>query len=263
MSLHSANPHPAGQLAPTAVLGGLPITTRDMQQSSKHLVVQAISARGQKARPYYSTSANGQVIALAAKDEEFKSLVMSADEIHADGMPMVLLSRLLTRNPIRERVATTDLVHAVAAEAELAGLSFYFLGGTPEVSQRAVECMRQKYPKLIFAGASDGYFSAEQEASIAEDIARLKPDFLWIGLGVPLEQQFVARHIETLRGVGVIKTSGGLFDFLAGKNRRAPRWMQNVGLEWVYRTILEPRRLAFRYLSTNPVALQQLLTNSR
>ena len=115
----------------------------------------------------------------------------------------------------------------------------------------------------MLAGASDGYCSAEQEAGIVDEIARLQPDILWIGLGVPLEQQFVARNIEKLRGVGVIKTSGGLFDFLAGKNSRAPKWMQNVGLEWAYRTILEPRRLALRYLSTNPVALQQLLTNSR
>lgn len=263
MSLHPAKPGSASQQEATAFLGGLPVTTRNMEQSSKHFIAQAIAARGQKALPFYSTSANGQVIALAAKDEAFRSLLLSADEIHADGMPMVLLSRLLTRNPIHERVATTDLVHAVAAEAELAGVSFYFLGGTPEVSQRAVEAMRQKYPKLIFAGASDGYFSAEQEAGIVDEIARLQPDILWIGLGVPLEQQFVARNIEKLRGVGVIKTSGGLFDFLAGKNSRAPKWMQNVGLEWAYRTILEPRRLALRYLSTNPVALQQLLTNSR
>jgi len=80
---------------------------------------------------------------------------------------------------------------------------------------------------------------------------------------VPLEQQFVARNIDKLTGVGVIKTSGGLFDFISGKNSRAPAWMQNVGLEWLYRTILEPRRLLSRYLKTNPIALWQIMFNSR
>jgi exopolysaccharide biosynthesis WecB/TagA/CpsF family protein len=247
----------------TVLLGGLPVTTLDMKQTTARFVARAIEARGRDELPYYSTSANGQVIAMASRDAAFKDLVTSADEIHADGMPMVLLSRLLTRNPLPERVATTDLVHTVAAAAEEAGLTFYFLGGTPEVNQRAVERMVELYPRLVFAGASHGYFAEGEEAKVVAEIARLKPDILWVGLGVPFEQQFVARNLEKLRGVGIVKTSGGLFDFLSGKNRRAPKWMQNVGLEWIYRTMLEPRRLALRYLSTNPVALQQLLLHSR
>ena len=263
MSLQTTIQQSTGQQERRAVLGGLPITTLDMAQSAQNLITRALEARGSKELPYYSTSANGQVIALASRDEEFKALLTQADEIHPDGMPMVLLSRLLTQNPLRERVATTDLVHAVAAEAERKGISFYFLGGTSEINQRAVKRMREIYPNLVFAGASHGYLSAEQEADLVEEIAQLKPDILWIGLGVPLEQQFVARNIEKLRGVGVIKTSGGLFDFVSGKSNRAPKWMQNCGLEWVYRTMLDPRRLAMRYLITSPIALQQLLTKSR
>lgn len=245
------------------ILGGLPIATLDMRQSTDLLISKALSARGQMDRPFFSTSANGQVIALASKDEQFKSILLAADQIHADGMPMVLLSRFLTRYPLRERVATTDLVHSVAAEAERAGLTFYFLGGTLEVNQKAVKNMSERFPKLVFAGASHGFFSPEQEPQVVEEIARLRPDILWVGLGVPFEQQFVLRNLEKLRGVGVIKTSGGLFDFVAGRNSRAPRWMQSIGLEWAYRTMLEPRRLTSRYLSTNPIALQQLLLKSR
>lgn len=247
----------------TTIVGGLPITLLDLDESARLFVDTALSARNGNRRPYYSTSANGQVIALARSDEEFRTLLLAADQIHADGMPMVLLSRFFSRKALKERVATTDLVHNVAAQAEKSGISFYFLGGTPEVNRKAVARIQEAYPKLVFAGARDGYFKAEQEAAIVADIVAAKPDILWIGLGVPLEQQFVARNIEKLAGIGVIKTSGGLFDFLSGKNSRAPAWMQNMGLEWLYRTILEPRRLLSRYLKTNPIALWQIVFNSR
>ena len=87
------------------------------------------------------------------------------------------------------------------------------------------------------------------------EIARLKPDILWVSLGVPLEQDFCNRHKDALSGVGIIKTSGGLFDFLAGAKGRAPAWVQKLGFEWRYRLMLEPRRLLKRYVTTNPHAL--------
>lgn len=248
---------------PTTVIGGLPVSLLGMEESARMLVRTALAARGQNALPYYSTSANGQVIALASEDPEFKALVQKADQIHADGMPMVRLSGYFARDELTERVATTDLVHAVSRLAQKAGLRYYFLGATPETNRGAVANMRRLYPDLIFAGARDGYFKIEDEARVAEEIVRAKPDILWIGLGVPKEQQFVERNLERLRGVGVIKTSGGLFDFLSGKNSRAPKWMQNAGLEWAYRSMLEPRRLLGRYLKTNHAALWQIIFHSK
>jgi len=82
-------------------------------------------------------------------------------------------------------------------------------------------------------------------------------------MGVPLEQEFVARYAARLTNVKMIKTSGGLFDFMAGARKRAPRWMQRIGLEWAFRLWLEPRRLLRRYLTTNPVALLLLVTQTR
>nr|WP_235867079.1 WecB/TagA/CpsF family glycosyltransferase [Roseibium marinum] len=234
-----------------------------MRETAEQFVEIALAARTGNRLPYYSTSANGQVIAMAAKDPDFRKLLLSADQIHADGMPMVLLSRHVARNALRERVATTDLVHATAGAAERAGVSFYFLGAHEEVNKLAVERMQALYPDLKFAGRGNGYFSPEEEKAVVEEISRLKPDILWVGLGVPREQDFVVRNLENLRGVGVIKTSGGLFDFLSGKNSRAPQWMQKCGLEWLYRIMLEPRRLTRRYLFTNPVALREILRNSK
>ena len=253
----------SGHDGTTTMIGGLPITALDMQASARCLVDAALRARGHRQRPFYATSANGQVIALARGDAAFRSLLLDADQIHADGMPMVLLSPLVSQAPLPERVATTDLVHEVAALAQVEGASFYFLGGTPEVNGAAVARMRETYPQLVFAGARSGYYDPAQEPAIVAEIARLQPDILWVGLGVPLEQQFVARNIDRLRGVGVIKTSGGLFDFLAGRNSRAPRFMQAAGLEWAYRTMLEPRRLLGRYLRTNIIAMWQIVKHSK
>jgi exopolysaccharide biosynthesis WecB/TagA/CpsF family protein len=247
---------------PTTTLGRLPIARVDIETTAKAFVRHALAKRGKPGRPFYSTSANGQVLALCGDDPEFLELMLSADQIHADGMPMVTYSRLFTANPLPERVATTDLVQAVASKAEKAGASFYFLGAKEEINQRAVEAVQKAYPGLTFAGRRNGYFNRDDEDAIVAAINRAAPDILWIGLGVPLEQQFVERNIDRLVNVGVIKTSGGLFDFLSGKNRRAPQWMQNAGLEWAYRAWLEPRRLAIRYITTNPQALSALIRHS-
>ena len=247
---------------PTSFLGRLPIAQTDVKTSAQGFIKHALQNRGLGRRPFYSTSANGQVLALCGKDGAFLALMHKADQIHADGMPMVLYSKMFSATPLPERVATTDLVQEVARLSEQVGASFYFLGASEEVNAKAVEAMQKAYPRLVFAGRRNGYFSRTEEDEVVARINTAKPDILWIGLGVPLEQQFIDRNIHRLTGVGVIKTSGGLFDFLSGKNSRAPAWMQSAGLEWVYRACLEPRRLGMRYLTTNPKAIRALLRHS-
>lgn len=163
---------------PTTMLGGLPITRCTMETAAAGFVEQALWARGKRERPFYSTSANGQVIAVCAKDADMRDVLLEADQIHADGMPMVLYSRLFSSHPVSERVATTDLVHAVAEKAVKLGLKFYFLGGTAEVNHKAAEAMRQKYPGLIFSGHRDGFFNRSDEDAIVEDIVASGTDVL-------------------------------------------------------------------------------------
>jgi N-acetylglucosaminyldiphosphoundecaprenol N-acetyl-beta-D-mannosaminyltransferase len=161
-----------------------------------------------------------------------------------------------------ERVATTDLFHDVASLAVARRASFYMLGGSPGALRKAVATVRRLYPGLDLVGCRHGYFRPEEEDAIVADINAGAPDILWIAMGAPLEQRFAVRNRDRLTGVGVIKTSGGLFDFLSGERSRAPAWMQRLGLEWLYRMLIEPRRLFLRYAVTNPHAAYLLLTRS-
>ena len=178
---------------------------------------------------------------------------------------MVTLSRYLTQRPLPERVATTDLYPAVARLAEKAGLTFYLLGGTERVNRKAFQATRETFPRLKIVGRRHGFFRRghDEEAAVCAEIAALKPDILWISMGVPLEQQFCARNLEALKGVGVVKTAGGLLDFVSKEVPRAPTWMQRSGFEWLFRIVKEPRRLFMRYLTTNPHALFVMLTSMR
>jgi exopolysaccharide biosynthesis WecB/TagA/CpsF family protein len=213
--------------------------------------------------PPWFTSANGEVLARAAANPAIAALFASADQVVADGQPLVLASRLLCRVPLPERVATTDLFHDAARLAENEGHSFYLFGASESENARAAAAVAARYPRLRIAGRSHGYLSGADLQARIEEINRLAPDVLWVGLGVPREQEFVRDHAHQLGNVGVVKTAGGLFNFLSGRNRRAPRWMQRIGLEWLWRASVEPARLLPRYLRTNPVAVFLLLTRSR
>jgi exopolysaccharide biosynthesis WecB/TagA/CpsF family protein len=241
---------------PAAHIGDLPIDAVGLEETALAFIDYCRSAERQTAeRPLFSTSVNGQVVSLCALDGSLAALFRTADSINADGQPIVTLSRLLSRTPLPERVATSDLFPAVAPLAARMGVTFYLLGGNEAANRAAVENAIADYPGLRIVGRRNGYFSPAEEPAIIDEIAQLAPDILWIGLGVPLEQQFCARNLAKLRGVGIVKTSGGLFDFLALAKPRAPRWVQRLGFEWLFRMMAEPRRLALRYLITNPHAL--------
>jgi N-acetylglucosaminyldiphosphoundecaprenol N-acetyl-beta-D-mannosaminyltransferase len=248
---------------PVATIGGLPIAVIDRAKSAELMIDVALARRDTAQRPLIFTSANGQVLSLCAKQPRIRDLFLGADLIHADGMPMVLVSRLFHQTPLPERVATTDFVHDAAVIAQRRGARMFFLGAAKSVVDQAVRRARALYPHLDIVGHSCGYLRREgDEERIIETINNARPDILWLGLGVPDEQEFALRNRDRLHGVGLIKTSGGLFDFLSGKNARAPDWMQRAGLEWAYRIYLEPGRLAGRYLMTNPHALFLLLTRT-
>jgi exopolysaccharide biosynthesis WecB/TagA/CpsF family protein len=244
---------------PTTRIGGVPVGRLTRAAWAEHLVEDALARRGRGKPPAFYTSLNGQVLSLYHRMENVRAAIDAADGVDADGMSLVFASRLLASAPIPERCATTDFFHDVARIAARRGVGFHFLGGTEDANRCAAEAAVRLHPGLKILGRHHGYYGAEEEPGIVDAIAALKPDILWIGFGAPRQYEFVLRNRERLAGVGILKTCGGLFDFLSGNNRRAPRWMQDAGLEWLFRTALEPRRLAWRYLATNPHALYLML----
>lgn len=247
-------PVPASALdgAPIVRVGGLQIMALGREAWALRIVAEAMRRRQEPPRPpMFLSSANGNVISRYARDKAFRALLDHADAIDADGQPVVLASKWLTKTPIPERAATTDTFHDVARAGAPHAIRFYLLGGQESINAAAATSIMQKNPGLIVCGRRNGYFSAADEDAIVAQINAARPDVLWVGLGVPHEQAFVVRHRAKLTGVGVVKTCGGLFDFVAGKNPRAPQWMQKHSLEWAYRLYQEPRRLFWRYLTTN------------
>jgi N-acetylglucosaminyldiphosphoundecaprenol N-acetyl-beta-D-mannosaminyltransferase len=258
--------NPVGRAAtasvPRITLGGLRLAVLDIEQTANFMIDMVFPER-RVSRPLYLTSANGEVLARCSTEPMTGRLFRAADLINADGQPLVTVSRLKSSTPLPQRVATTDLFDVVARKAAAAGLTFYMFGADEAENATAVANVRKMFPDLRIVGRSHGYLRGDALRAKVDEINALAPDYLWVALGVPYEQSFVEEFTPRLFNVGVIKTAGGLFNFLSGSRVRAPRWMQGVGLEWVWRIWLEPRRLFWRYLTTNPRALFLLFNKSR
>ncbi len=243
-------------------VGGLRTDCLSRRQLTQLMVGDCLAARGGRRAAKAVLSTNGNIIATAAMNPEFRQLFLTADVIHADGAPVVMASKVFTETPVPERTPTTDFLFEAAEAAAEAGLKFFLLGSTEEINRRAAEAVKKAYPGVEIVGRRDGYFSREEEAAICEEINASGADVLWVGMGVPRETEFSLNNKARLK-VGWIVTCGGCFNFAAGDYVRAPRWMQDMGLEWLHRLACRPRELFWRYLITNPVALAMLFFRTR
>ncbi|HUO88501.1 MAG TPA: WecB/TagA/CpsF family glycosyltransferase [Rhizomicrobium sp.] len=251
------------QLENRVWIGGVPVTRFTASEWARLMIADWQYKKERGGPPKVVTTANGQVISLFAQDAAYRSAVLAADYIAADGMSVVFASQLATDAPLPERVATTDWFHDAARAASRHGIRFYLLGATPDANARAVSRARRLYPFLQLAGAHDGYFDRDAVADLAEEISASEADILWIGVGNPEQVQLAHVFKELAPGLTWVRTCGGLFDFLSGSHSRAPAAVQAVGMEWAYRVALEPRRLAWRYATTNVQAAYQMATKSQ
>ncbi len=198
----------------------------------------------------YVVTPNVDHAVMFQENAEFRSAYESAAMVLADGLPVVLASRLL-RRPIPERVAGSDLVPALLEAAEThGGLKVFLLGAAPGVADRAAEKIYERWPAVRVVGTYSpplGFEHDEAEnASILERVATAEAEMLIVGLGAPKQELWVHAHRAGLK-VPVALCVGATIDFLAGHKSRAPRWMQRTGLEWLHRLASDPRRLAGRY----------------
>lgn len=245
----------------TVQVGGMDIAVLD-RAATADLMIGRAQSHQRGTRPLILSSANGEVLSRCAKQPFVRELFGDADLLNADGQPLVLASRYLCREALPERVATTDLFHDVARRAVETGTTFYMFGASEAENKAATERALQLYPGLKIVGRANGYLSGKELDDKIAEINELGPDILWLALGVPVEQSFCRAFASRLDNVAIIKTSGGLFNFLSGTRSRAPQWMQDACLEWLWRIREEPRRLFWRYMVTNPHAIYLMLSRS-
>jgi N-acetylglucosaminyldiphosphoundecaprenol N-acetyl-beta-D-mannosaminyltransferase len=194
------------------------------------------------------------------RDGRLGEIVRRCALVNADGQPIVWASRLLG-DPLPERVTGCDLMERLLERAEERGWRVYFLGAREDVLARALDRLRERFPRLIVSGSHHGYFDEETEGdAICADISDARPHLLFVAISSPKKEYWLAEHLPELDvpfGMGV----GGSIDVVAGLTRRAPLWMQHAGLEWLFRLAQEPRRLARRYVVSN-AAFVVLLTRA-
>jgi N-acetylglucosaminyldiphosphoundecaprenol N-acetyl-beta-D-mannosaminyltransferase len=214
---------------------------------------------------HQQVSINVDKAVKADRDPELRAIINGADLVNADGAPIVWASRLLGR-PLPERVAGIDLMQALFERAEKAGHRVYFLGATAGALAEVLERIERDHPGLRVAGSRNGYWQADEEPSVVAGIAATAPDILFVALPSPRKERFIARWREELRAAFVMGV-GGSFDVYAGRVTRAPRWLQRVGGEWLYRLAQEPGRFWRRYLVDDvrfiPLVVRELLHRPR
>jgi N-acetylglucosaminyldiphosphoundecaprenol N-acetyl-beta-D-mannosaminyltransferase len=190
----------------------------------------------------------------AQNNESFRNTLNEAFLCTPDGMPMVWLGKY-HGHPEMSRVYGPDLMKDVCVWSETNPCRHFFYGGVPGVADLLVEKLKERFPKMQIVGTYTPPFrplSVDEEKELRERIHALQPDIFWVGLSTPKQEKFMAEYLpklDTTLMVGV----GAAFDFLSGRVKQAPRWMQRSGLEWFYRLCSEPRRLAGRYFKNNPV----------
>ena len=177
---------------------------------------------------------------------ELRKTIQECDLITTDGQPIVWVSKLVGA-PLKQRVTGIDLFGALMAHCAERGLHPYLLGARPEVVAKTVQVLQGKYPKLQLAGWRNGYWSPPEEGQVVQEIKKARPDVLCTAMGSPRQEMFLQKWKQELQ-VPFVMGVGGSFDVTAGVLKRAPQWMQNCGLEWLYRLGQEPRRLWRRYL---------------
>ncbi len=226
-------------------LFGISFAVMDLQHAAEAIVcVAEKSTKGLVVTP------NADHVVRYSRSERFRSVVDGALMRFADGMPIVWVSRLL-KAPLPERVTGADLLPAIVSRAAQREVKIFFLGGLPGVAEKAKGVLCKRFPGAQIVGVYSPPFGFEQDREetrkIIDMINALDVHLLFICVGSPKQEYWAHEHLSELN-VGPIVCVGAAFDFAAGVIKRAPLWVQNVGIEWLWRLGQEPRRLWRRYV---------------
>lgn len=250
----------AGDLGPNAKVNilGVGITPVNLAQA-----VATLDEWSCEGRREYVCCVSVHGLVTAQRDPEIRDVINRARLATEDGMPLVWWCR---RAGFAQagRVCGSDLLDAMCALAVQRGHRHYFYGGSQRAVEQLVARLSRRYPGLLIVGHRSPPFRALSPKEDEDDVAEIneaRPDFVWVGLGMPKQEKWIASHVGRIDAAALIGI-GAAFDFHAGTKPRAPLWMQRSGFEWLFRLITEPRRLAHRYLIDNSIfvghALRQL-----
>ena len=219
-----------------ATILGIPVVPYTMEEAVTKLTEDVL-----KKKRSFVVTANAEIIMMAQDDPEYKTILsQTADLILPDGAGTVWAGNYLGY-VIPERVAGYDLYLRLLEQAAKKNIPVYFFGGKPGIAEEAAEEGKRRWPGLKVAGCRNGYFSADEEPGIIEGINRSGAVMLFAALGAPKQEKWLAKYREKLTPC-LLMGIGGSFDVLAGKVQRAPKWMQDAKLEWLFRLVKQPSR---------------------
>ena len=210
---------------------------------------------------HYVAAINVSKLVAMQSDEKLAGFLRSSSVNIADGAPIYAATRLVGK-PIPERITGVGLMEDLMELADENQYRVFFLGSKQDVLEKVIDQCERAHPGLVVAGARNGYFGKEQEPSIVAEIAASNADILFVALGIPQKEYFVDDHIEELN-VSLALPVGGAFDVFAGSKIRAPRWVQRLGVEWLWRSVYDRSRAGLirsSFLPFMKIVLREILS---
>lgn len=238
---------------------GLPLAPMTRQEA-----VQAVADLVAARRPSFFITANLHYAMLSADRPDLRAVNDRAAFVLADGAPLVWASRRRP-TPIPERVAGSDLIYDLCRDAARRGHRVYLLGGGAGIAVEAARRLVERFPGLVIAGTAcpdPGSLAGEAGRTLVAAVRATHPDLLMVAFGQPKGEFWIAEHLDALEVPACVQV-GATLDFVAGRVKRAPRWMQRTGLEWFYRMSLEPSRLFPRYFANGMFLIRALARGGR
>jgi len=233
---------------------GVPITPCTTDEA-----VDRVATWVRTGRRSFATFTGVHGVMEAQRDPDVLRAHRAAEIVACDGAPMVWASRWAGVR-IPGRVTGREFMLACCAQAQAEGWSSFFYGGKPSVAEQLAAALQREFPGFRVAGTFTPPFRAmtpSEDDQALEAINASKADLVWVGLSTPKQELWMANHRDRLNAPALFGV-GAAFDYIAGELREAPRWMQRTGFEWLFRTMLEPKRLARRYLRNNPAFIRAI-----
>lgn len=233
---------------PSVLILGLPISVINMD-----IAVQTIISWVTARKSNYICIRDVHGVMLSHEDAELMRIHQAAGMVTPDGMPIVWAARHRSGHDV-ERVCGSDLVEALCGSGRCSGLSHFFYGGKPGTAEKVISNLQAQFKGISIAGSYSPPFhqlTADEDAAVVKRINESGANIVWVGLSTPKQEVWMRDHVNELRGATLIGV-GAAFDFHAGVVKRAPKWMQKSGFEWLHRLLSEPRRLWRRYLVIAP-----------